>query len=52
MLKGRAFGEADLEDAPRVVIINEALAQRFWPNQEAVGKRLGFRAKEPQIWHE
>ena len=52
LLKGRAFGETDLEEAPRVVIINEALAKRFWPNEEAIGKRLGFRAKEPQIWHE
>ena len=52
VLKGRAFSESDREDAPRVVIINEALAQRFWPDEEAIGKRLGFRAKEPQIWHE
>jgi putative ABC transport system permease protein len=52
LLKGRAFSERDREDAPRVVIINEALARRFWPNEEAIGKRLGFRASEPQIWHE
>jgi putative ABC transport system permease protein len=52
VLKGRTFSESDREDAPRVVIINEALAQRFWPDEEAIGKRLGFRAKEPQIWHE
>ena len=52
LLKGRAFSESDREDAPRVVVINEALAQRFWPDEEAIGKRLGFRAKEPQIWHE
>ena len=52
VLKGRAFAGTDLEKAPRVVIINHALANRFWPNEEAIGKRLGFRAKEPQVWHE
>jgi putative ABC transport system permease protein len=52
ILEGRTFNEGDREDAPRVVIINEALAQRFWPNEEAIGKRLGFKASGPQIWHE
>ena len=52
LLKGRAFSERDREDASRVVVINEALARRFWPNDEAIGKRLGFRASDPQIWHE
>ena len=51
-MNGRAFQANDREDAPKVVIINEALAQRFWPNENAIGKRLGFRPKEPQIWHE
>src|SRR4030095_568010 len=52
ILKGRTFNDGDREDAPRWVIINEALAQRFWPNEEAIGKRLGFKASDPQIWHE
>ena len=52
LLKGRTFGDRDLEDAPRVVIINEALARRYWPNEEAIGKRLGFRRSDPQRWHE
>ena len=52
LLKGRAFSERDREDAPRVVIINEALARSFWPDEEALGKRLGFRASDPQVWHE
>ena len=52
LLQGRAFSERDREDAPRVVIINEALARRFWPNEDAIGKRLGFRASDPQVWHQ
>jgi putative ABC transport system permease protein len=42
LLRGRFFTEADSADAPRVVIINEALAKKYWPNQEAIGKRITF----------
>lgn len=52
LLKGRAFNERDREDTPHVLIINEALARRLWPDGEAIGKRLGFRTSDPQIWHE
>ena len=52
LLKGRTFTERDREDTPRVVIVNESLARRFWPGDEAPGKRLGFRSTEPQVWHE
>lgn len=37
---GRFFTEADTADAPRVVIIDDQLARRFWPNQQAVGRRM------------
>jgi len=50
LLKGRVFTERDDADAPRVVIINEALAARVWPNEEALGKRLRFDSSEP--WSE
>jgi len=40
LLKGRFFTSADKIDAPPVVIINRALAQRYWPNEEALGKRI------------
>jgi len=40
LLRGRDFNETDNEQAPRVMIINEAMANRFWPGQDAVGKRL------------
>jgi putative ABC transport system permease protein len=41
-LKGRSFTEQDRENTPRVVIVNEALASRYWPSEDAIGKRLGF----------
>jgi putative ABC transport system permease protein len=37
---GRAFTDADNSQAPKVVIVNEALARRFWPNQNAIGKHI------------
>ena len=42
ILKGRAFTEQDKVDAPRVVIVNETLAQRYWPNQDPINKRMRF----------
>ena len=38
--RGRFFTECDTADAPRVVIIDEQLATRFWPNQDPVGRRM------------
>jgi predicted permease len=40
--RGRAFEETDREGTPLVVVANEAMAQRFWPGQDAVGKRFKF----------
>jgi len=40
LLRGRDFTEQDAREAPKVIIINEALAQRYWPNQDPVGKRV------------
>jgi putative ABC transport system permease protein len=39
-LNGRTFTAFDNAAAPKVVIANEAFARRFWPNQNAIGKRV------------
>ncbi len=42
MLAGRAFGEADDQDAIRVAIINETFARRFWPDGNPLDTRFAW----------
>jgi len=38
--KGRLFTESDGTEAPRVVLVDEPLAARFWPNADPLGRRV------------
>ncbi len=40
ILRGRGFRESDRADAPGVVIINQQLADRFWPDRDPVGQHM------------
>ena len=40
MIRGRSFDERDNGAAPLVVIVDEQLAQHFWPNSDPVGRRM------------
>jgi putative ABC transport system permease protein len=40
LVQGRVFAERDRTASPGVVIINEAMARRFWPNQNPIGRRI------------
>jgi len=40
IIRGRAFDRRDGVNAPRTVIVNETMAQRYWPNRDPIGARL------------
>src|SRR2546423_220214 len=44
LLRGRTFSERDTKDSPRVIIIDQGLAEQFFPGEDPVGKRLSVDA--------
>jgi putative ABC transport system permease protein len=40
LLKGRVIDEGDGPNKPHVVVINEAMARRYWPNSDPIGHRI------------
>src|SRR5262249_19935080 len=40
IMSGRGFRASDTAEAPRVAIVNEQFAKHYWPNADAVGKRI------------
>jgi putative ABC transport system permease protein len=40
LIKGRLFTTEDTRDSPQVIVIDEALARRHFPNEDPIGKRL------------
>jgi len=50
LIAGREFTERDDESAPGVIIINEAMAKRYWPDEDPIGRRIKlghFDSKNP-----
>ena len=48
--RGRFFTPADKLDAPPVTIINRALAERYWPNEDPLGKRIQVFTGTQPVW--
>src|SRR5438270_411848 len=44
LLRGRTFNERDTKDSPRVIIIDQAMAEQFFPGEDPIGKRLSVDA--------
>ena len=40
VIAGRSFDTYDIADSERVVVVNQSFARRFWPGEDAVGKRM------------
>ena len=40
LVRGRDFLPTDAKGAPLVAVVNEAAAERYWPGQDAIGKRI------------
>jgi putative ABC transport system permease protein len=41
LLRGRTFNERDTKDSPRVLIIDQAMAEQYFPGENPIGKRIG-----------
>jgi len=52
LLKGRLPGPEDAAGTQKVVVVSRALAERYWPGQDPLGRRLKFGAYDSQgAWH-
>ena len=50
LLRGRLFNESDSDKTPQVAVVNEAFAQKYWPNEDPMEKRFRrTRAGSPWI---
>jgi predicted permease len=51
LMRGRGLTERDTKETPGVLVVNETMARRYWPGEEAIGKRLtmGFEKTPREV---
>ena len=49
LLRGRDFQDSDNQNSPRVVIVDQNLAERFWPNRDPLGQRMYEPGEHAQL---
>src|SRR5690606_16462838 len=48
LVRGRLFDARDVEGAPRVVLVSEAMARAYWPGEDPIGRRITFNSGIPR----
>lgn len=48
LVRGRFFSDADGAKAPAVLVINQAMAERYWPGEDVIGRRINFFNDHPK----
>jgi len=49
LIRGRALDERDLNPMPSTVVVNQTLARKLWPDEDATGKRLRLKSEAPWL---
>ena len=49
VLRGRTVSDNDVEGSTPVAVVSESVVKRFWPNGDAIGKRIGYPFPSPWI---
>jgi putative ABC transport system permease protein len=52
VIRGRTFTDQDTGDRPRIAIVNESLARRFWPATDPIGRRMNLASDGEPQWVE
>jgi macrolide transport system ATP-binding/permease protein len=50
LARGRGFTEQDTESTRLVAVVNETMAARFWPGQDAIGRRFRTATSDGPVW--
>jgi putative ABC transport system permease protein len=52
IVRGRGFSSSDAPGTPRVAVVNQTLVQKYFPNEDPIGKRLEIGFDDPPAWRE
>jgi putative ABC transport system permease protein len=52
LLKGRGFSERDDAKTTPVIIVNQSFARRYFPDEDATGRRVRLVTERPSVWRE
>jgi len=52
VLAGRSFDATDVGGSTPVAVVSQALAQRYWPGESPLGKRIRIGTESDGVWHE